>query len=168
MRINKELLLLRHGKSDWNTDTTDFYRPLNKRGKRNAQQMGKWLKEKKLAPDLIISSPALRALSTAEIVCHEIGSPINSIKTEDSIYEASLADLRLILFQIPDSVQRLLLVGHNPGFESLLSDLAPDITISGDGKLMPTAALAYLQLDTQWSSLQGDYWVQRVKYLSID
>lgn len=168
MSINKELLLLRHGKSDWNIDTTDFYRPLNKRGKRNAQQMGEWLKKKKLFPELIMSSPATRALSTAEIVRDAMGLPIHSIKTEDSIYEASLADLRLVLFQIPDSVQRLLLIGHNPGFESLLSYLAPSIPIADDGKLMPTAALAYLQLDTQWASLQGDYWVQRVKKLSID
>lgn len=165
MSTTKELLLLRHGKSDWNTDTTDFYRPLNKRGKRNAQQMGEWLDAQKLAPDLIISSPATRALTTAEIVCAAMGLSVHSIQTEKSIYEASLSDLRQILLHIPDSVQRLLLVGHNPGFEYLLSDLAPDIPIPEDGKLMPTATLAYLQLDPQWSFLQDNYLIQRAKDL---
>ena len=166
MANNKELLLLRHGKSDWHTDTTDFYRPLNKRGNRSALRIGEWLAEKKLTPDLIISSPATRALTTAEIVCSTMGLPIHSIQTEKRIYEASLSDLRQVLLHIPDSIQRLLLVGHNPGFESLLSYLAPDIAIPGDGKLMPTATLAYLQLDPQWSFLQGNYLIQRPKYLT--
>ena len=148
--MNKELLLLRHGKSDWNTDTTDFDRPLNKRGKRNAQKMGEWLDEQKLPPDLIISSPANRALTTAEIVCDTMGLSARSIQTDKHIYEAGLSDLRQVLSNIPDSIQRLLLVGHNPGFESLLSFLVPNIPIPDDGKLMPTATLAYLQLEEQW------------------
>ena len=165
MAKNKELLLLRHGKSDWNTDTTDFYRPLNKRGKRNAQQMGKWLDEQQLTPDLIISSPAIRALTTAEIACKAMSLPLHSIQPEKCIYEASLSDLRQLLLHIPDSIQRLLLVGHNPGFESLLSYLAPNIPIPDDGKLMPTATLAYLQLGPQWSFLRDSYLIQRPKDL---
>lgn len=165
MAISKELLLLRHGKSDWKAGTSDFYRPLNKRGKHNAHQMGKWLARQKLTPDLIISSPAVRALTTAEIVCEAMGLAAYSIQTEKSIYEASLADLRQVLLYIPDSIQRLLLIGHNPGFESLLSHLAPNIPIPDDGKLMPTATLAYLQLDPQWSFLQDSYLIQRAKEL---
>ena len=165
MAMNKELLLLRHGKSDWNTNTTDFNRPLNKRGKHNAQQMGEWLDKQKLQPDLIISSPANRALSTAKIVCGAMGLSVHSIQTEKRIYEASLSNLRQVLSDIPDSSQRLLLVGHNPGFESLLSYLAPDIPVPNDGKLMPTATVAYLQLDPQWSFLQGNYTLQRPKDL---
>ncbi|NOQ14263.1 MAG: histidine phosphatase family protein [Methyloprofundus sp.] len=163
--MSKELLLLRHGKSDWNIGTSDFNRPLNQRGKRNAQQMGEWLGEQKLLPDLIISSPAIRALSTAEIVCTAMGLALDSIQTEKNIYEASLSGLRQILSHIPDSTQRLLLVGHNPGFESLLSYLAPNIPMPDDGKLMPTATLAYLQLDPQWTLLQGNYLIQRAKDL---
>ena len=165
MIMTKELLILRHGKSDWNTDTTDFYRPLHKRGKQNAQRMGEWLDEQKLVPDLIISSPAIRALTTAEIVCVALELPAHTIQTEKCIYEASLSDLRKVLLHIPDSVQRLLLVGHNPGFESLLSYLVPDIPMPDDGKLMPTATLAYLQLDHQWSSLKGNCIIQRPKDL---
>ena len=163
--MNKELLLLRHGKSDWNTDTTDFYRPLNKRGNRNAQQIGEWLIEQNLVPDLIVCSPAIRALTTAQIACETMGLSAQIIQTEKSIYEASLADLLQVLKNIPDSIQRLLMVGHNPGFEYLLTNLAPSIPMPDDGKLMPTATLAYLQLDPQWKTLQGDYLIQRPKAL---
>ena len=161
--MNKELLLLRHGKSDWGMDTADYNRPLNNRGKRNAQQIGEWLNEKKLAPDLIISSPALRALTTAEIVCEAMGLPADSIQTDKNIYEASLPALQQVLLDIPDSIERLLLVGHNPGFESLLNYLAPNI--QEDEKRMSTATLAYLQLDSQWSFLQESYLIQRAKDL---
>lgn len=164
--MNKELLLLRHGKSDWNTDTTDFDRPLNKRGASNALQMGKWLAKQKLEPDLIICSPALRALTTAQIICEAMELPVQTIQTEKSIYEASVSDLHRVLLTIPDSIQRLLLVGHNPGFEYLLRDLAPNISIPDGSNLMPTATLAYLQLDPQWSNLQGSSFIQRPKDLS--
>jgi len=164
--MNKELLLLRHGKSDWKTDTTDFYRPLNKRGEHNAQQIGVWLKEQQLIPDLIISSPATRAFTTAEIVCSAMGVSTNAVQTAQNIYEASLADLRQVLSTIPDTTSRLLLVGHNPGFEYLLRHLAPGIPTPDDGKLMPTATLAYLQLDPKWTFLQDSYLIQRGKDLS--
>lgn len=166
MVMNKELLLLRHGKSDWSTDTTDFDRPLNQRGNRNSQQIGQWLDKQELVPDLIICSPAIRALTTAQIVCEAMGLSAEIIQTEKNIYEAELSDLHQVLYSIPESIQRLLLVGHNPGLESLVSDLAPDNPIPADGKLMPTAALAYLQLDPQWSTIQGHYLIQRVKDLS--
>ncbi len=161
--MNKELLLLRHGKSDWGMDTADYNRPLNNRGKRNTQQIGEWLNEKKLTPDLIISSPALRALTTAEIVCEAMGLSADSIQTDKNIYEASLPALQQVLLDIPDSIKRFLLVGHNPGFESLLSYLAPNI--QEDEKRMSTATLAYLQLDSQWSFLQESYLIQRAKDL---
>jgi len=163
----KELLLLRHAKSDWKTDTTDFYRPLNKRGKQNAQQIGLWLAEQQLIPDLIISSPATRALTTAEMVCDAMGLPTTAVQTEQSIYEANLSDLRQVLSALPDSMQRLLLVGHNPGFESLLRHLAQGIPTPEDGKLMPTATLAYLQLDPKWSFVKDRYLIQRAKDLTI-
>ncbi len=81
-------------------------------------------------------------------------------------YRHRWSDLRQVLLSIPDSVQRVLLVGHNPGFESLLRYLAPNIQTPGDGKLMPTATLAYLQLGQQWSFLQGRCLLQRPKDLA--
>jgi phosphohistidine phosphatase len=166
MSKHKELLLLRHGKSDWNTNTQDFYRPLNKRGNRNAKEMGEWLNQLKLMPDLIISSPATRALTTAEIVGKILGIEHDSIQIEQSIYEASVSDLHRLLSQIPASVHRLLLVGHNPGFEYLVHQLAPKIPAASNGNLIPTATIAFLQLDSQWSHLQGDSFIQRPKDLA--
>lgn len=166
MKPQKELLLLRHGKSDWNTDSTDYYRPLTQRGKHNAQQMGEWLLRQQLQPDLIISSPALRALSTAEISCEAMDIPIQSIQTDEIIYEASLSNLIQLLANIPNEIERLLLVGHNPGFEQLLSYFVPTIAMPEDFKLMPTSALAYLQVDSQWSVLKGNHKIQRAKDLA--
>jgi phosphohistidine phosphatase len=165
MSNNKELLLLRHGKSDWDTNTTDFNRPLNERGRHNSLQMGNWLFSQNLIPDLVISSPATRALTTTQIVCEAMGLAENSIQTEKSVYEARLADLHQILRTLPDSVQRLLLVGHNPGFEYLVNALAPDISTESNRNIMPTATLAYLQLDTKWSLLQDNCFIQRAKDL---
>ncbi len=162
--MTKELLLLRHGKSDWGMDTADFDRPLNNRGKRNAQQIGEWLVEQKLIPDLIICSPALRALTTAETVCETLHLPVHLIQTDQNIYEASLSALQQVLLNIPDTITRLLLVGHNPSFEYLLSNLAPNIP--DDEKRMSTATLAYLQLDSQWSFLQEDHLILRAKDLN--
>lgn len=168
MTKHKELLLLRHGKSDWRANTSDFNRPLNKRGKRNVHQMAEWIKKQDLVPDLIISSPANRALTTAEMMSEGIGLDISTIQIEQSIYEASLTNLQRVLSQIPDSIQRLLLVGHNPAFGYLVHQLAPSIPAANNGNLMPTAAIAYLQLDSQWSSLQGDGIIQRPKDLPED
>ena len=93
------------------------------------------------------------------------GVAIDSIKTEQSIYEASASDLFQVLSHIPDSVHRLLLVGHNPSFEYLVHTFAPKVLPTKNGNLMPTASLAYFQLDLSWSALAGDAWVQRPKNL---
>jgi len=77
----------------------------------------------------------------------------------------TLSDLHQVLSNISNSVQRLLLVGHNPSFEYLVHNLAPNVTPAKNGNLMPTAALVYFQLDSQWSTLDGNAWVQRPKEL---
>lgn len=149
----KELLLLRHGKSDWATNTTDFYRPLKNRGKRQVRSMGIWLAEKNLVPDIIISSPAVRALKSAEKIGKTMGLDPSIIYTEQRIYEAQLCDLLQVLSEITDTLQRILLVGHNPGLEELLKHLAGKQAVPRDGKLLRTATLAYLRLKHDWPSL---------------
>ena len=150
----KELLLLRHGKSDWSINASDFDRPLKKRGTRNAKQIGVWLSEQQLQPDLVISSPANRALSTAEIAVSNMKLPTSSIQTDNRIYGADLDDLLLILSEIPSTTHRVMLVGHNPDLEELVEYFIPNIEIAPDGKLVPTTTLVYLQLDQQWDSIQ--------------
>ena len=150
-----ELLILRHGKSDWSKSDTDFYRPLKDRGKRNAQQMGCWLAQQGLTPDIIISSPAERALTTAEKASKAMGQDTSLIKTVQAVYAAGLGDLLHVLSKLPDKHHRVMLVGHNPGLEDLLLYLAKKVAIPDDGKLLPTATLAHLEIKQPWKSLKA-------------
>ncbi len=151
----RELLLLRHGKSDWNTDNNDFDRPLQDRGKRGAQRIGVWLATNDLVPDYVICSPAERALVTAEKCCKAMGQGSGNIVQQQKIYLADADDLLEVLRQVPTEVSRALLVGHNPGLEELLLSLtAAEIEPAEDGKLLPTATLAILEIDEDWSDLK--------------
>jgi len=116
----KILYLIRHAKSSWNEEgLSDFERPLNHRGKHDAPFMGKLLKEQKVTADKIISSPAVRAYTTARIIASEINYPVEKIETDKNIYEASPRELLDIIQEVPDSVNTLMLFGHNPGFTML-------------------------------------------------
>ena len=115
----KKLIIIRHAKSDWNdTALDDFDRPLNQRGIDNAPFMGKKLKEKKISPDLIISSPALRAITTAELIAKEV-EYTDTIVQNQYIYEAYVNTLQDIVSYIPDTNDTVFLIGHNPGVSAL-------------------------------------------------
>lgn len=148
-----ELLLLRHAKSDWSVDSDDFSRPLKKRGQRAANQIGRWLSMQHLIPDTILSSPATRALETAQRVCRQLDIDESSIIYEPRIYEADAQTLLAILKNRCHE-RRVLLVGHNPGLEELLLSLIPhSIPLSPNGKCLPTAALAQLAFESDWAEL---------------
>ena len=147
-----ELLILRHGKSDWSTDHPDFERPLKDRGKRGAQRIGLWLRQQNLLPDRVLSSPAERAIVTAEKACKVMGWRAADIVQEQRVYGAGADQLIKLLRETPPGVERLMLVGHNPGLEELLIDLSEGpVPIPEDGKLLPTATLARLTLNCGWS-----------------
>lgn len=155
--MNRELLLLRHGKSDWETGENDFDRPLVDRGKRGAQRMGVWLQQQGLIPDYVVASPAERALVTAEKLCKAMGMGSKVIKKEKNIYAASLDDLLDLLPGCPKKARRIMLVGHNPGLEELLLYLAGSSKeLPEDGKLLPTATLARLTMPNSWKKLTSD------------
>ena len=152
--MKRELLVLRHGKSDWSVDTDDFYRPLKKRGVKAAKKIGNWLANSRTSvPDLIITSPAERALATARIVEEITGT--EEFILDHRIYDASLEQLLTVLSEIPEVVQRLLIVGHNPGLEALLLHLAtvPDHYFK-DWKLLTTGTLAIVTISTPWDALE--------------
>ncbi len=116
----KRLYLTRHAKSSWkDASLADFDRPLNKRGKMNAAFMGRRLQEYGAKIDLIISSPANRALKTATLIAKEIGFPKKKLAADDSIYEAELSALVAMIWEMDDSLRSVMLVGHNPGFTQL-------------------------------------------------
>jgi phosphohistidine phosphatase len=158
--LMKTLLVLRHAKSSWdNPRLADFERPLNKRGKRDAPRMGELIKREEIVPDLIISSSAKRALSTAEAVAQACDYE-SEIQTTRLLYLAGPDEYLEVINAIADVYDRVMVVGHNPGMESLVEDL------TGEWLRMPTAALAQIRLNIDsWSELAlesdeelVDYW----------
>jgi len=152
--MSRQLLLLRHGKSDWGVDADDFNRPLKKRGKRGAQKLGVWLQQQNLLPDYIISSPAKRAFNTAKKIVKAMDLSKPQIHLDKRIYAATIADLKQVLADCPHKAQRILLIGHNPGLEEILLYLqGSPINIPDDGKVLATATLAVLNMPDNWRGL---------------
>lgn len=160
----KSLLILRHAKSSWkHPELTDHDRPLNKRGKKEAPWIGKLIKNENLIPDLIISSTAIRAYTTAKAVAKACGYK-DDIVLYKSLYAAGPQAYFEALHGISDDYDKVLMVGHNPGIEELLE------IITGEIHVMPTCSLAYLKLHiSRWSDIDHvrtkgelvDIWVAR-------
>ncbi|MDA0705649.1 MAG: histidine phosphatase family protein [Proteobacteria bacterium] len=139
----KILTLVRHAKSSWENSTLgDRERPLNERGEQDAPQMGKRLVAAGIRPLLIISSPAVRAWSTARILAQEIGYPIEFLQREDGLYMASLDEILDVLVAQDAEFNNLLLVGHNPGLTTFANYLVPGLTSN-----LPTAGVVAVQFD---------------------
>jgi phosphohistidine phosphatase len=147
----RELILTRHAKSEWNhLGLSDLERPLNARGKRDAPFMGRRLAEALGSPpDLIVSSPATRALHTALAFAEALGYPARRIELEPRIYEAPLAALLAVLQTLPDAAPRVCLFGHNPGFSMLV-----DCLTDAGYQTLPTCATARITFDIDtWAAL---------------
>lgn len=154
--MSKELCLLRHGKAAIDEDDDDFHRPLTKRGSRDARNMGAWMRHQHWSPDFILSSPAVRALSTAAQAAQALGIDAAAIKLDQRLYFQGIAQIKSVLATVPSSAKRILLVGHNPDLEALLLDLAASEDVPQQAKLMPTATLVRLQLPDQWQQLPAN------------
>lgn len=151
----RELLILRHAKSDWDGDSRDdLARPLSKRGKKDAPRVGAWMYREGLVPNLVVSSPAERARQTTLEVCKGLDYKRKSVVWDETIYEASVEVLLDVLRHYPSGPRTILLVGHNPGLEGLLSHLAgDDLEDLARDKPLPTAALARLEMPEDWTDL---------------
>jgi phosphohistidine phosphatase len=147
----KTLLLMRHAKSTWkHHDLEDHERPLNKRGKKDIILMGKLIQEKELLPQIILCSSAVRAHATAEGLT-ESSDYKGKITYLDSFYLAEPHAYIEELCKLPDNVERVMVIGHNPGIEGLVQIL------SGQVESLSTAAIAYLVMPIQkWSDLNGE------------
>ena len=144
---------MRHAKAERYDGTEDYDRRLKKRGKRDATRMGEWLKEQGLMPDLVISSPATRALMTAKLACDALEIDRQAIQLEKRLYDEGLVRVKSVLSECPPHVQRLLLVGHNPELEDLLTYMLKPADLPDTDKMLPTAALARLAMPDDWSML---------------
>lgn len=146
----KNLYLLRHAKSSWtNPSMADFDRPLNDRGLLAAPFVGELIANRGIDPDTIISSPAKRAIQTATIV-KQAGNLSAKIVLNDRVYDASLSTLIGVLQGIDPELRSALLVGHNPGLESLVRSL------TGRVEPMPTAAIASIIVHAdKWNDISS-------------
>ena len=147
---------MRHAKSDWHSAArSDFDRPLNPRGVKDASRMGQWLHAQQIAPSLILSSPAQRAKQTALAVADAMGLADDRIQLNKDLYLADRATLHNILHSVPEQMESVLLVAHNPGLDDLVEWLAPEPPpLSESGKLMTTAAIAIFAVPEPWAKLK--------------
>lgn len=142
MPDGKTLYLIRHAEAaGMSSGQRDFERPLNARGEQDAMEMGQRLKARSIVPDTLISSPALRAVQTSELIATEIGFPVSAIVFHKSIYEAAVADLIEIIQSLDDDLNSVMIIGHNPSIGWLISQLS-DKHIAN----IPTGAIATLSI----------------------
>lgn len=144
----KILTLVRHAKSSWkDTSLSDRDRPLNKRGKRDAPEMGRRIVAAGIRPSLIVSSPAVRAWTTAKIIADEIGYPREFLQRDNGLYLATVNGILDVIVAQDVGFSSLMLVGHNPGFTDFANYLVPGLTNN-----MPTAAVVSVEIDSDdWS-----------------
>ena len=141
MPNGKILYLVRHADAAWmKAGLGDFDRPLNDCGKRDAVEMGQRLKAGGTLPSAILSSPALRAAQTAEIIAVELGFPVDSISFAEKLYEATIANLIKTIQSVGPHHTSAMLVGHNPAMTWLINHLA-----GGHIANAPTCAIATLR-----------------------
>ena len=120
----KLLVLIRHAKSSWDDPQVDDHdRPLNEHGLRNAPEMGKRIRECGVSLDALISSTAMRARTTAEIIAGSINWPIKRISFDSNLYHASATELQNYVGSLSNDFSGVALFGHNPGMTSLTANL---------------------------------------------
>jgi phosphohistidine phosphatase len=157
MCTSRELLILRHGKSDWGGDAVDdFDRPLARRGRKAVKCMASWLRRQDLLPQHILSSTAERARQTTLRLCRYADIPESRVEWYDAIYAADLEALLEVLVNAPQRHGRTMIVGHNPGLEELVAYLAGEPMVAPAGSpALPTAGLVCLSMPGEWQRLQS-------------
>jgi phosphohistidine phosphatase len=153
----KTLLLMRHGKSSWKDvkKNEDKLRPLTKKGEKDAKTMVTLLEEKEFLPQLIFTSTAKRARDTANIFLAQCCGEI-TLTALDSLYMAEPQNVLDVLNRVDERVEKVMVIGRNPGLESLLQHL------TGEVESLSTANIVYLQLPVNhWSELSLDTLVEK-------
>ena len=145
----KTIYLVRHAKWYWGDQSTpDFDRPLNKRGKRDAPLMGDILNDKKIKPDLIISSPAKRAKKTAITIADKISYPKKKIVYKEELYEASINTIVKVLKKLDEKNNSVMIFGHNPGL-TLFNNHISNRYIDN----IPTCGVVTIETDKKWNEI---------------
>jgi phosphohistidine phosphatase len=145
----KTLVLVRHAKSAWGDPTlADHDRPLNERGRRDAPEMGRRIRERGIVPGAILSSTAVRARTTAEAIAEELGVVPGTLTLDERLYGSSPDTILDVIAGLDDELTTVLVVAHDPG----MSDLA--YRLSGEIEHMPTCAVAEFRFAAwSWSEI---------------
>lgn len=148
----KTLYLVRHAKSSWDdSGLSDQHRPLNKRGMRNAPEMGLRLNSDDVTIDQIISSPATRAFSTARFLATNIGYNSERIEQNEQLYFGGTSSMLKLIQQTASNINSLMLVGHNPDMTLLLNRICGYQVDN-----MPTCAIATISLECEWPDVSDN------------
>jgi phosphohistidine phosphatase len=146
----KRLTIMRHAKSSWDDfSLSDYERPLNERGFRDAPLMGEILNQKDLHLNLFLSSPANRAKTTAEIIADSIGFGAENITYKESIYESSEFNLLMMIKGLDEAVESCMIVGHNPALTAIINKLSNFTLLN-----LPTAGVVSIAFSTPWAEIK--------------
>ena len=148
----KKILFIRHAKSDWSfADLADIDRPLNKRGKKDAPEMGRRLCDRKEKPECIFRSPSMRTTQTIELLSDTASWQDVEIKEEDWLYMASRKDFLVGIEKIKNEIDFVCLCAHNPGTTDIVNYLSGENIYN-----MPTCAIAIIEFNTDyWAEVSG-------------
>ena len=145
----KTLYIIRHAKSSWSFNLPDADRPLGVRGRRDAPRMGKYLSDNEPTPDLILSSPASRALNTALIIADEWGYPEEEIVLTKALFHTSTAEMLDTLKNQDDGIDTIAIFGHNPGFTDLVNEMGSEYLDN-----LPTTGVCAYEFDVdKWKEI---------------
>lgn len=153
--VPRSIVLLRHAKADW-PQVADHDRPLAERGRQDAPAAGEWLAQHDISPQLTLCSTATRTRETWKLAVHQLPHRPKTVY-EERLYEAAPGRIIEVINETPDEVRDLLVIGHNPGMQSVAEVLAG----AGDGDAVarmsrgfPTAAVAVLRFHGPWKSVE--------------
>ncbi len=151
---SKRLTLVRHAKSDWSLPgQQDWDRALNKRGQRDAPEMARRLRARKLRPDLILSSPAVRALTTATIMARELKVPVQQVRQDERLYLAGPREILAVIRELGGDAAHVMVFGHNPGITECANQISGGERIDN----MPTCATFTTRLEIdRWGQLDWE------------
>jgi len=156
----KILTLLRHAKSSWkDAGLQDSERPLNSRGQRDAPVMAQRINEAGIRPSLILSSPAVRAWTTAKAIAHEINYPAEFLQQEDRLYLASVRNLLKVIGEQDIAFNNLMVIGHNPGLTDFANYLMHELTDN-----IPTCGFVSFEIDREDWNLESEAEINLMVY----
>ncbi|HOV14017.1 MAG TPA: histidine phosphatase family protein [Spirochaetota bacterium] len=150
----KQLILMRHAKSDWDNSLSDIDRPLSERGKREAPVVGKFLRKEKIIPDKLISSPSQRTRETLRYLMKELKEQIN-VEFNDIIYENIPKKIVELISKTEENIKTLMILGHNPSMEGLYQSFSGILIDDNDiCEKFVTSAISLFEFDIkEWGEI---------------